>query len=194
MSFLLDAGWIPCCIYGSVPAFWLVVHPYAEFWRRRHREHKPVYQYLVPIWVAMWVMLYMATYPLRRVFLYHTRWSWVPGLFFFILGTVLYTKGHYRFSFSQLVGFHELKPDQHPPQLSVDGIRGHVRHPVYLAHLCQMLAFSITTGLATCWVLTGFALATGVALIRTEERELLTRFGDSYREYQQRVPAILPRI
>jgi len=153
-----------------------------------------VYQFLVPIWVAMWAVLYAATYPLRNIFLYGVRWSWVPGLLFFILGTVLYSKGHYRFSFSQLVGFHELKPDQHPPQLSVDGIRGHVRHPVYLAHLCQMLAFSITTGLASCWVLVGFALITGGAMIRAEESELIGRFGESYREYQQRVPMLIPRI
>jgi len=153
-----------------------------------------VYQFLVPIWVAMLAVLYAATYPLRNIFLYGVRWSWVPGLLFFILGTVLYSKGHYRFSFSQLVGFHELKPDQHPPQLSVEGIRGRVRHPVYLAHLCQMLAFSITTGLASCWVLVGFALITGGAMIRAEESELIGRFGESYREYQQRVPMLIPRI
>jgi protein-S-isoprenylcysteine O-methyltransferase Ste14 len=194
VHYLLNAGWIPCCIYGSVPSFWLLVHPYADFWRRRHREGKPVYQLLVPIWVAMWVTLYAATYPLRGVQLYPVRWAWVPGLLFFVVGTVLYAQGHNGFSFSQLVGFHELKPDQHSPQLSVRGIRQHVRHPVYLAHLCQMLAFSITTGLAPCWALTAFALVTGIAMVRAEERELVQRFGDSYRKYQQNVPMLIPRL
>jgi protein-S-isoprenylcysteine O-methyltransferase Ste14 len=31
-------------------------------------------------------------------------------------------------------------------------------------------------------------------MIRMEERELEARFGSAYRDYRQRVPAILPRI
>jgi protein-S-isoprenylcysteine O-methyltransferase Ste14 len=30
--------------------------------------------------------------------------------------------------------------------------------------------------------------------VRLEERELLARFGDDYREYQRRVPVLLPRL
>lgn len=193
MSFLLTAGWIPCCIYGSVPAFWLIIHPYADFWRRRHREGKPVYQFLIPIWVSMWVVLYAATYPLRGILLYHLRWSWVLTLIFFATGSFVYARAGKGFSVPQLIGFQELKPDRHRPELIVSGVREHVRHPFYLAHICQMLGFSLGTGLASCWVLTGFAIVTGAIMIRHEEQELIGRFGDSYRQYQQRVPAIVPK-
>jgi protein-S-isoprenylcysteine O-methyltransferase Ste14 len=44
-----------------------------------------------------------------------------------------------------------------------------------------------------CWVLTAFAIVTGAIMIRTEEKELVERFGEAYRDYQQEVPAIVPR-
>jgi protein-S-isoprenylcysteine O-methyltransferase Ste14 len=39
-----------------------------------------------------------------------------------------------------------------------------------------------------------FAVITGAFMIRSEERELEARFGEEYREYQRRVPAIIPRL
>jgi protein-S-isoprenylcysteine O-methyltransferase Ste14 len=47
--------------------------------------------------------------------------------------------------------------------------------------------------LAGLYVLTGVALITGALMIWQEERELERRFGEAYREYRRRVPAILPR-
>jgi protein-S-isoprenylcysteine O-methyltransferase Ste14 len=194
VHYLRTVGWIPCCIYGSVPAFWLVVHPFADYWRRRHREGKPVYQFLIPIWMAMWAALYLATWPLRDAFLYQPGWSWVIGLLFFGAGTLVYSQAGNGFSIQQLIGYHELKPDQHRPELAVSGVRRHVRHPFYLAHLCQMLGFSAGSGRTACWVLTAFALATGWVMIRSEESELIARFGDTYREYQRQVPALIPKL
>lgn len=42
--------------------------------------------------------------------------------------------------------------------LVTTGIRSRVRHPIYLGHLCEMLAWSVGTGLAVCWLLTAFAI------------------------------------
>jgi len=142
----------------------------------------------------MWVVLYAATYPLRGVLLYRMHGSWVFTLIFLAAGSFVYVRAGNGFSLFQLIGYQEIKPDQHRPQLVVSGVREHVRHPFYLAHICQMLGFSIGTGLAACWILTGFAIITGAIMIHHEERELVSRFGESYREYQQRVPAILPRF
>ncbi|MGZ4789653.1 MAG: methyltransferase family protein [Terriglobales bacterium] len=186
-------GWLACCIYASIPAFWLVIHPYADGWRRRHRERRPVYKLLVPLWVGMWVLLFLLTYPLRGLRLYDQRWPWVIAVLLFAGGMFLYTRARRGFSPLQLSGHHELQPEQHEQRLVSNGIRDHVRHPIYLGHLCEMLGWSIGTGLVACWVLTAFALITGAVMIRHEERELIQRFGDSYREYQQRVPAIVPK-
>jgi protein-S-isoprenylcysteine O-methyltransferase Ste14 len=57
-----------------------------------------------------------------------------------------------------------------------------------------MLAWSLGSGLAVCFALTTFAIITGAAMIRMEDAELERRFGDDYREYRRRVPAIMPRL
>ncbi len=65
---------------------------------------------------------------------------------------------------------------------------------MYLAHLCEMLAWSIGTGLAVCWGLTAFTVVTGAVMIWMEDAELEERFGDSFRSYRKSVPAVLPRV
>ncbi len=68
-----------------------------------------------------------------------------------------------------------------------------MRHPVYFAHLCEMLAWSIGTGLVVCFGLTVLAVILGSIMIRSEEAELEQRFGDSFRAYRDAVPALFPR-
>jgi protein-S-isoprenylcysteine O-methyltransferase Ste14 len=63
---------------------------------------------------------------------------------------------------------------------------------VYLGHLCEMLAWSLGTGLAVCWALTALAIATGAVMINLEDKELENRFGEEYRQYRSTVPAVLP--
>jgi protein-S-isoprenylcysteine O-methyltransferase Ste14 len=59
---------------------------------------------------------------------------------------------------------------------------------VYLGHLCEMLAWSVGTGLALCWLLTAFAVITGAVMIRMEDSELERSFGTEYSDYRNRTP------
>jgi protein-S-isoprenylcysteine O-methyltransferase Ste14 len=88
----------------------------------------------------------------------------------------------------------ELQVEHREQRLVTTGIRARVRHPVYLGHLCEMLAWSVGTGLIVCWLLTGFAMITGAVMIRMEDAELEKRFGEEYLIYRNEVPAILPRL
>lgn len=193
MRLLSIVAWIACCVYASIPSFWLVIHPRADSWRARHRERRPVYKLLLPMWVGMWLGLFALTYPLRGIVLYRTRWPWLVAVVFFAGGIFLYSRARRGFSPLQLSGHHELQPERHEQQLVVHGVREHVRHPIYLGHLCELFAWSVGSGLLVCWALTGFAIVTGIMMIRSEERELVERFGESYRKYQQQVPAIVPK-
>ena len=172
-----------------------MIHPFAERWRTRHvSERRSPYFILIPLWVAMWAVAAVLTWPWRQVTLYSTAWAWVAAVFLFAVGIMLYAMSRTGFTAKQLGGVPELHGDHPEQRLVTSGIRAHVRHPVYLAHLCEMLAWSLGTGLAACWTLTAFAVATGAAMIRMEDAELQKRFGKSYCEYRRTVPAVLPRV
>lgn len=153
-----------------------------------------MYKILVPLWVGMWIVLFAITYAWRGIVLYRFSYSWIVAVCFFVAGIVLYARARKGFSPLQLSGHHELEPERHQQRLVVTGIRHHVRHPIYLGHLLEMFGWSIGTGLLVCWALTGFAIMTGIVMIKKEEEELVGRFGEDYREYQRRVPAIAPKL
>ena len=184
-------GWLACVVYSTIPSYWLMIHPFAERWRARQRSPFIV---LLPAWIAMWVLVALATSHWRGIRIYHTSWPWVAAALLFACGLCLYSRSGNSFTSKQLGGLPELHTANRDQRLVTDGIRSRVRHPVYLAHLCEMLAWSIGTGLAVCWAMTAFAVITGALMIRMEDKELQKRFGDDYRAYRKSVPAVMPRV
>ena len=65
----------------------------------------------------------------------------------------------------------------------------HVRHPWYSLGLLLLW----TRDLNAAWLTTAVALTVYVVIgSRIEERKLIARYGDAYREYMRRVPALIP--
>ena len=184
-------GWLVCVAYSMVPPFWLLIHSRAEYWRARRGSP---YLVLLPISMAIWAVVALSSAPWRRLALYQNVWTWVPALGLFALGIWLYARSGASFSVKQLSGIPEMRAGRAEQRLVTSGIRARVRHPVYLAHLCEMLAWSVGTGLAVCYGLTLFTVITGAFMIRAEDAELERRFGEEYREYRARVPAVFPRL
>jgi protein-S-isoprenylcysteine O-methyltransferase Ste14 len=182
-------GWTACVLYSTIPSFWLLIHPRVNYWRSRKRP----YLILLPLWITMWIMLGLLTSRWRHATLYTTPWTWLPAILLFSTGLWIYAQSGKHFSPAQLGGLPEVLPSHGEQRLITTGIRSRVRHPVYLAHLCEMLAWSLGTGLAVCYGLMAFAMLTGAVMIRLEDRELEQRFGEPYRDYRRKVSAILPR-
>jgi protein-S-isoprenylcysteine O-methyltransferase Ste14 len=190
-GWLQTVGWLACIVYSTIPLFWLMIHPFADRWRVQRRSP---YCLLVPAWIAMWVAMAFITARWRSTALYRADGSWVPASLLFILGLFIYSRSGTTFTVKQLGGLPEVHSGNRDQRLVTEGIRARVRHPVYLAHLCEMLAWSVGTGLAVCWGLTAFTILTGAVMIRMEDKELEKRFGESYRIYRNSVPAVFPRI
>src|ERR1700730_11656225 len=128
LSLLRTVGWIACVVYSTIPAFWLLIDPGAEFWRSRRRSP---YRILLPIWIGMWTAVGAITAPWRGVLLYEHRWTWIPASTLFYAGLPLYKLSHSEFSLAQLGGLPEILRDHSQQHLVTTGIRSRVRHPVY---------------------------------------------------------------
>ncbi|MGE0405457.1 MAG: isoprenylcysteine carboxylmethyltransferase family protein [Candidatus Korobacteraceae bacterium] len=189
MNALRTFAWALCCIYATIPLFWLLIHPFAPKWRTRRG---PKFKILGPVWVAMWAIAAVVTWPWRDALLYDEPLAWMIGAPLITAGLLLYMNASQGFSAKQLRGHAEIEP--HSPQRLVrGGIRERVRHPIYLGHLCEMLGWTLGSGLAVLFALTAFAVVTGTIMIRQEEKELANRFGAEWKRYREQVPAIVPR-
>ena len=86
-------------------------------------------------------------------------------------------------------------PTDCPSKLVVSGPYAHVRNPMALAGIIQGVAIGIGVG---SWLVVGYALLGAPVwhLIARppEEADMMERFGDDYREYQNNVRLWLPRI
>ncbi|MEL6638048.1 MAG: isoprenylcysteine carboxylmethyltransferase family protein [Bacteroidota bacterium] len=76
--------------------------------------------------------------------------------------------------------------------LNTEGWNGVVRHPLYLGAIT--VAWSCVLLHPTALLLTAALVTTGYSYVgaKWEEAKLLAAFGDRYREYQKRVPMLLP--
>jgi protein-S-isoprenylcysteine O-methyltransferase Ste14 len=190
-GFLRTAGWLFAIVLSTVPSFWFLVHPRAEYWRSRRGAR---FRILGPLWVAMWVAVGAITWPWHRILLYDNPVSWLPAAPFFLTGFYLYYRARANFTFEQLTGRPEVEGDNFQQRLVTTGIHARVRHPVYLGHLCELIGWSLGTGLEVIYALAIFAVVTGAVMLRMEDAELERRFGEPYRQYRNATPSIIPRF
>ena len=80
-----------------------------------------------------------------------------------------------------------------PPFLMTTGPYAYTRNPMYVAELALWLGWAILFG--SLVILLGFVVLTVVIILVVpwEERGLETQFGETYRQYQARVPRWLGR-
>jgi protein-S-isoprenylcysteine O-methyltransferase Ste14 len=190
MRVLQTIAWAVCVVYATIPAFWLLIHPFAQRWRRWKRSPLRV---LGPLWMGLWLLYGAASWPWRYEALYVAPWTWLIALPCLVAGFTIYRRVRKDFSRAHVTGQVEMDAKREQT-LVTTGLHGKVRHPLYLAHLLNMIGWSVGSGTVATFTLTVVALLTGGLMIRMEERELAQRFGPAYREYQRHVPAVFPRF
>ena len=80
-------------------------------------------------------------------------------------------------------------------QLVQSGAYRFVRHPIYASMLCMLLGTGFLVTPARMLLVSVVLFLIGVEIrIRIEDALLASRFGESFRDYQRRVPAYLPFI
>ena len=106
------------------------------------------------------------------------------GIVLFILSGYLARKGLF-------IVFGE---DRQKPGVIRNSVFGIVRHPIYLSEILLYLGFlMLSTSLvaAVIWII---AIGFLHYISRYEEKLLLARFGEEYRQYMREVPMWIPRL
>jgi len=144
---------------------------------------------------AVLILLFWQWRPMPEV-VWHVESGWgqnaIWGLFG--LGWLLVLTATYMISHTHLFGLQQVHEhlqdeDLSAPAFQIQGYYRYVRHPLNLGFL---IAFWATPEMTVGHLV--FALATSgyiFVAIALEERDLIVRFGERYRRYQERVPMIV---
>jgi protein-S-isoprenylcysteine O-methyltransferase Ste14 len=106
------------------------------------------------------------------------------------------TYGHHasHLSFAMRMGVPELSCCDGRRQILLrEGIYGLVRHPVYLSAAVAGISFALLVNYVGVYLLFVSTLPVLYLITMLEERELIARFGEEYRQYQREVPRLIPR-
>ena len=178
-------------VWPVVPLFWIPVHGCPRFFK-----NLGLMTYILP--VITWLPLAYAVYH-HREFLLKFKLVFptgvlVSGTVLLLAGTMLTVWTALLLSLRGLMGLPEISP-KFEGRLTTGGPYSIVRHPTYLAHAIMLSGVFLISGVIAVGVLTFLDLVlVNFVIIPLEERELLSRFGDDYKKYRERVPGFFPRI
>ena len=172
--------------------FWLVIHSFAPRWRKLGPGR--TYLTVLPIVALCGVLLYS----IRRILVgadLGTHASLIViGLVLWAISTIEIRYWRH-LSIRTLVGITELSSvEGGADKLLTEGAYRTVRHPRYLSAGIGVIGNVFIANYAGVYVLLLILFPLGFIMLMLEERELVDRFGERYRQYQREVPRIIPRF
>jgi protein-S-isoprenylcysteine O-methyltransferase Ste14 len=170
-------------------SYWLVLHAFARLWRRWGAPR--TYLLLLPVLFAAGVLLFRMRGRLLGTDLGTNGALIVIALVLCCPMIWLELQYWRKLKLATLLGIPEVSKHT-SGTLMHDGIYGVVRHPRYLSAGIGLLVNALIANYSGLYLLLAAALAPGYLMLRLEERELVERFGDAYREYQAHVPQLIP--
>ena len=115
---------------------------------------------------------------------------WPLGIILTTLGSYLIIQAFRMFDGAEFIGLKE----ETKPRLIQSGMYRHVRHPLYFAMIVLILGLFLllpTQKMLLTLVMSYLYIGLGH---RIEEKKLIGIFGEEYRDYQQRVKALIPHL
>jgi protein-S-isoprenylcysteine O-methyltransferase Ste14 len=171
-------------LWPVVPLFWIPVHGLSKIFKRLG-----IFTYILPLvtWPPIAYIIY-----LNRDFLLHFKIQ-IPlivhliGFVLLIFGGILQIWTGLLLGLWGLMGLPEVSKKVQG-RLITEGPFSIVRHPTYLAHTLMFSGVFFITGILAVGVITILdILIISFIVIPLEEKELIERFGEQYRDYMKKV-------
>jgi protein-S-isoprenylcysteine O-methyltransferase Ste14 len=172
--------------------FWFLIHPWAHAWRRLGPIR--TYSIVLPAVIAVGVVLFRARARLLGADL-GLSWSLI-AIALALYGLTVFELQYWRqLSISTLIGIPELSTaEDRRGRLLTEGAYRTVRHPRYLSAGIGVVGNALIINYAGMYILVPLLFSAGFVMLMLEERELVSRFGEQYRQYQREVPQLIPRL
>jgi len=174
-----------------IPVFWIPVHYATNFFRKLGLL---TYALLSITWLPLAYLIFQNRDILLQIRIDLPLAIKASGAILLALGTLLHIWSGRLLSFLGIIGLPEIytKVSGH---LATKGAFSVVRHPTYLAHTLMFSGVFLFTGVIAVGIISilDFSLVR-ILIIPLEERELLRRFGDGYKQYQKKVPQFFPKM
>ncbi len=172
-----------------IPLFWIPLHSVNKVFKKLG-----MITYLMPL--IPWLPLAYLVYHFRTFLLRYTidlpAVVNIVGAALLISGTLLHIRT-IRLLGRGIIGLPEVLKGS-KGYLVTTGPFSATRHPTYFAHTLMFSGVFLITGvIATALVTLLDLVIVNAVIIPLEERELLSRFGEEYRIYRERVPPFFPR-
>lgn len=173
-----------------IPLFWIPVHGLTKWFKRLG-----FLTYILPLitWLPLSIVLYSFKALLLEYRIELPLALNIIGWLLFCSGALLHIWTGLLLNIWGLIGVPEIS-DKFKSKMVTNGPFSIVRHPTYLAHTMIFGGVFLLSGVITSGfvAILDFLIAYSI-IIPLEEKELLYRFGDKYREYSRRVPRFFPK-
>ncbi len=187
-----SAALVSIVILPPVILYWFIVHSLIGLWRKIG---------LIPSYVIIFSVLACVAVVgalIRGSVLaieFGTNWPLIAlAAFLFFAGLVIGVQCRRQLSLPTQLGVPEIDPKGSSGVLLKEGIYGRIRHPRYVALSLRMLALAFFVNYLVIYLLVLIYFPAIYIITILEERELLHRFGDEYRQYMRNVPRFIPRM
>ncbi|WP_461088583.1 methyltransferase family protein [Spirosoma gilvum] len=127
---------------------------------------------------------------------YVSNWhgSSLTGTVVFGLGLIAMIVALWGYDLAEFIGWPITTSQMGKQELRQNGLLHYVRHPLYTGIILTLLGIWIREPTWSCSLLVLVATLYIRIGIYFEEKKLIAHFGNTYKQYQQRVPMLIPRL
>ncbi len=171
--------------------WWFLVHPFVGFWRGLGARTTMI------VMTLYFVVLLAGLVVIRDRLLgpdLGLHWALFGlGLVLCLVAGAIGWKRKRYLTMRVLAGVPEVESDEEKRgELLSEGPYAWIRHPRYVEIVFAVFGYAAMSNYLGCWILALLTLPVIHLVVLLEERELIERFGEAYRDYAARVPRYLP--